>query len=98
MNAIYCPGDVVVDTPKLSNAVSAAIGRALEEHRACRSEIQRLALENARLAAELSRARARNEDLTKSAEVWIRLYERHVARAAAAGNAGAPRPVGGCLR
>jgi hypothetical protein len=80
MNASYTAGDVVVDTPKLSTNVSAAIKRALEEHSACRSEIQRLAIENARLSAELARARARNDDLTRSAEIWIRMYERLVAR------------------
>ena len=41
----------------------------------------RLTNENARLANELTRARAVNEDLTRSAWIWIRLYEAQLARA-----------------
>lgn len=54
--------------------------RALEEHRTCRREIQRLTMENARLAVELERLRGLNDDLRGSAEIWIRLYEAQLVR------------------
>jgi hypothetical protein len=54
--------------------------RALEEHRACRREIQRLVMENARLAVELERLRGLHDDLRGSAEIWIRLYEAQLGR------------------
>jgi len=54
--------------------------RALEEHRACRREIQRLTMENARLAVELERLRGLHDDLRGSAEIWIRLYEAQLGR------------------
>jgi hypothetical protein len=54
--------------------------RALEEHRTCRREIQRLTLENSRLATELEYAQALNADLRGSAEIWIRLYEAQLVR------------------
>ena len=56
--------------------------RALEEHRACRREIQRLTLENARLAGELDQLRGLNDDLRGSAEIWIHLYEAQLSRKA----------------
>jgi hypothetical protein len=37
--------------------------------------------ENARLRRELDRLREENDDLRKSADIWIRLYERQLARA-----------------
>lgn len=55
--------------------------RLLEDHGACRKEIQRLTSENGRLRQELATARMRQEDLANSAEIWIRLYEAHLARA-----------------
>ena len=54
--------------------------RALEEHRACRREIQRLTIENGQLATELEHLRALNNDLRGSAEIWIRLYEAQLSR------------------
>jgi hypothetical protein len=63
------------------NAVRAATARSFGDHRACCREILRLNNENARLADELARLRARNEDLTTSAYIWIRLYEALLARA-----------------
>ena len=54
--------------------------RALEEHRACRREIQRLNMENGRLARELEQLRALSDDLRGSAEIWIRLYEAQLSR------------------
>ncbi|SRR6266567_7018371 len=63
------------------NAVRAATMRSFGDHRACCREILRLNNENARLADELARLRACNEDLTTSAYIWIRLYEALLARA-----------------
>ena len=60
----------------------AAMQRALEENRACRREIQRLTMENARLAVELERLRGLHDDLRGSAEIWIRLYEAHLVNTA----------------
>jgi hypothetical protein len=37
--------------------------------------------ENARLRRELERLQQENDDLRKSADIWIRLYERQLARA-----------------
>ena len=42
------------------------------------------AAENARLAQEIERLRRRCDELTASAETWIRLYESALARANAA--------------
>ena len=63
-----------------STGAGAAMQRALEEHRACRREIQRLTMENARLAVELERLRGLHDDLRGSAEIWIRLYEAQLGR------------------
>jgi hypothetical protein len=54
--------------------------RALEEHRDCRREIQRLTVENGRLATELEHLRLLHDDLRGAAEIWIRLYEAQLAR------------------
>jgi hypothetical protein len=51
-----------------------------DEHTACRREIQRLLIENAQLAGDLSDARARYDDLKRSAEFWADLYERQLRR------------------
>ena len=61
-------------------SVTASIQRVVDEHGACRAEVQRLAAENARLAAELSHAHARHDDLKRSTEIWIWLYETHLRR------------------
>ena len=52
--------------------------RAPDPHTGCRREIQRLLIENARLAGDLSDIRARYHDLQRSAEIWITLYERQL--------------------
>jgi hypothetical protein len=80
MNAIQLVGDTVVGTIKPPSGAGAAMQRALEEHRACRREIQRLNMENWRLASELEQLRALNNDLKGSAEIWIRLYEAQLSR------------------
>jgi hypothetical protein len=51
---------------------------ASDEHAACRREIQRLRIENAKLAADLSDVRGRCDDLKRSAEMWVQLYERQL--------------------
>lgn len=51
-----------------------------EDHRACRREIQRLSLENIRLAKELERLYGVIDDLRGSAEIWIHLYEAQLSR------------------
>ena len=53
-----------------------------DEHVACRREIQRLFIENARLASDLANTKAQYEDLKRSAEIWIALYERRLERKA----------------
>ena len=58
-----------------------AIGLPLAEHEHLRRELVRLDGDNARLAAEIRRLREENQDLKKAAELWIRLYERQLARA-----------------
>ena len=50
-------------------------------HHSCCREILKLNQENARLAGELARLRDEHEDLTRSAEIWIRLYETYLALA-----------------
>jgi predicted RNase H-like nuclease (RuvC/YqgF family) len=80
MNALHLVGETVVGTINPLSGTGAAMQRALEEHRACRREIQRLNMENGRLASELEQARALNDDLRGSAEIWIRLYEAQLSR------------------
>jgi predicted RNase H-like nuclease (RuvC/YqgF family) len=80
MNAFQLVGDTVVGTINPPSGVRAAMQAALEEHRACRREIQRLNMENGRLASELEQLRALNDDLRGSAEIWIRLYEAQLTR------------------
>jgi len=79
MNALHLVG-ANVRTTKAPAGAAAAVERALDEHRACRREIQRLTNENVRLAGELERLRAAHDDLRGSAEVWIRLYEAQLQR------------------
>ena len=62
-------------------AVGAVTPRTFGDHRACCREILRLTRENARLADQLEQTRESNDDLTKSAHMWIRLYEAQLARA-----------------
>jgi hypothetical protein len=60
------------------------MGLPLGEHEHLRRELVRLDADNARLAAEVRRLGEENQDLKKAAELWIRLYERQLARANAA--------------
>ena len=41
----------------------------------------RYSAEHARLRREIERLRQENDDLRKSADIWIRLYERQLERA-----------------
>jgi hypothetical protein len=63
--------------PSLGAAALPAVGL----HHSCCREILRLNAENNRLHDELTRIRAQHDDLTKSAEIWIRLYETYLALA-----------------
>jgi hypothetical protein len=56
-------------------AGTAALPLSGEGHPSCCREILRLSRENARLTEELALAQARQEDLARSAEIWINLYE-----------------------
>jgi hypothetical protein len=81
MNTCYPAEDVVMRIPKRPISHLAAVLPAVGLHHSCCREILRLNSENARLSAELDRIRAQHEDLTKSAEIWIRLYETYLALA-----------------
>lgn len=59
-------------------SIDLPLARPVDEHTGCRREIQRLLIENARLAGDLSDTRARYYDLKRSAEMWINLYERQL--------------------
>jgi hypothetical protein len=74
MNASYLstgPALAATRVPQSHDAPLPVVGL----HHSCCREILRLNSENARLHEELERVRAENEDLTKSAELWIHLYE-----------------------
>jgi hypothetical protein len=75
MNAPYFLGDAVVGTPTRPKATPDAAPPLVGLHHSCCREILRMAEENARLRDELAEVRGQFEDLTKSAEIWIRLYE-----------------------
>ena len=74
MNAPYLFGDAVVGIPNRPKATAVAAPPLVGLHHSCCREILRMAEENARLRDEI---RAQFEDLTKSAEIWIRLYETY---------------------
>ena len=57
------------------------MGLPLGEYERLRRELVKLDADNARLAAEIRRLREEIQDLTRAAELWIRLYERQLARA-----------------
>lgn len=76
MNAPYFLGDAVVGSPNRMKGTVAAPPLVGLHHSCCR-EILRMAEENARLRDELAEVRGQFEDLTKSAEIWIRLYETY---------------------
>jgi hypothetical protein len=57
------------------------MGLPLGEHERLRRELIKVDADNKRLDAEIRRLREENQDLKKAAELWIRLYERQLARA-----------------
>lgn len=81
MNAQYLLGDCVTGLTRRPSAFGTAVPRFGEQHRACGREILRLNSEIAVLRDELAREQALNEDLGRSAAMWIRLYEEQLARA-----------------
>jgi hypothetical protein len=81
MNAQYLLGDTVTGLTRRPSAYATAVPRFGEQHRACGREILRLSSENATLRNELAREQTLNEDLSRSAAMWIRLYEEQLARA-----------------
>jgi hypothetical protein len=84
----------VTGLPRRTSSFGGAIPRLGDQHRACGREILRLNAEIAALREELDRERTLNEDLGRSATMWIRLYEEQLARASALAQApGAPEGV-----
>ena len=81
MNAPYLLGDTVTGLPRRTTSFGGAIPRLGDQHRACGREILRLNAELAALREELERERTLNEDLSRSATMWIRLYEDQLTRA-----------------
>ena len=80
------PGDVRIVSPRRQPGrrlarLEQAMGLPLGDHEHLRRELSKLDADNARLAAEVRRLREENQDLKKAAELWIRLYERQLARA-----------------
>lgn len=55
-------------------------------------DVEYLRDEITRLARALARATQENEDLMKSAEIWIRLYESHLPVRGTAGATAGARP------
>jgi hypothetical protein len=89
MNASYLLlKDVASVTPNRQTMPGSMTGAPVGVHPSCCREIMRLHSENARLTDELERIRGEHEDLTRSAEIWIRLYETYfnLATARAASN------------
>lgn len=81
MNAPYLLGDTLTGLPRRTHAFGGSIPRFGEQHRACGREILRLNAEIAALRDELARERTLNDDLGRSAAMWIRLYEEQLSRA-----------------
>lgn len=78
MNATDFVDDAAADPPTFSALPGAAPPRVVGIHHSCCREILRLKSENDRLHKELERIRASHDDLTRSAEIWIRLYETYL--------------------
>ena len=92
MNASYLVADTGKIAAERSNSRAAAAVPVVGIHHSCCREILRLNSDNQRLHDELDRLRAEYEDLRKSAEIWIRLYETQVALATKRGVASPCRP------
>jgi hypothetical protein len=61
--------------------IERTIELALGESECLRHERERLAQDHARLAREVARLKELNDELSESAEIWIRMYENALARA-----------------
>jgi hypothetical protein len=82
MNASYLLlGDLAMGNSNRQSLARSMTAASAGVHQSCCREILRLNSENARLTDELERIRMHHEDLTKSAEIWIRLYETYLALA-----------------
>jgi hypothetical protein len=81
------PVDVRVVSPRrqpegrIASRLQQATGLTLDEQGSLRRELAALDGDNARLASEVRRLQEENQDLRDAANLWIRLYERQLARA-----------------
>ena len=75
----------VVSEGRLPGSMKARIERAIElalgETDCLRRHHEWLAEDHARLAKEVARLTALNDELSESAEIWIQMYEKALARA-----------------
>jgi hypothetical protein len=76
---------VVVAEGRLPGSMKARIERAIElalgQTDCLRRHHQWLAEDHARLTREVARLTALNDELSESAEIWIEMYEKALARA-----------------
>jgi hypothetical protein len=70
-----------VRVSSIGSGIDQGAGLSLVARDAAGSDRDRPTAENARLRREIERLQQENEDLRKSAEIWIRLYEKQLARA-----------------
>jgi hypothetical protein len=81
------PVDVRVVSPRrqaarrIASRLEQATGLPLDQQDSLRRELADLDADNARLAVEVRRLQEENQDLRDAAHIWIRLYERQLARA-----------------
>ena len=80
------PVDVRIVSPRRHSArriatLAQSTGLPLSEQDRVRRGLADLDADNARLATEVQRLQEENQDLRNAAELWIRLYERQLARA-----------------
>ena len=79
------PGDVRIVSPRRQPDRRIGPERAADlpqqGEESLRRELAARNADNARLAAEVRRLQEENQDLRDAANIWIRLYERQLARA-----------------
>ena len=79
------PGDVRILSPRRQPDGRIGPERAADlpqqAQESLRRELAARNADNARLAAEVRRLQEENQDLRDAANIWIRLYERQLARA-----------------
>jgi hypothetical protein len=68
-------------TSSMRARLEQAVGPALAERARLRRACEDFGAENARLGTDIERLRQENEALRASAEIWIRMYEKQLARA-----------------